>query len=126
MNKNYITCIKILKEAFDANVRAHDCAESSQYAYYLGDYDQANEYSEAKNSFYEEKSNKIKEAIHLIKKYKIPIKWGVNDWICYFNIHWRQISFHIFTNKKYKKYNWKWSYRRNTNKFPINIDNIVL
>ena len=122
MEKIYSTCVNILKEAFDANVRAHKCSEASQNWYWCGDHDQAREYSEAKYDFYAEKSKKIKEAIRLIKKYKLPIKWGLNDGIFYFCINGRQISFHTFGRNTYKGYNGKWSCRENGNKFPINME----
>lgn len=122
MDKNYITCVNILKEAFDANTTAHKFSERSQNAYWCGDHDQAREYSEAKYDFYAEKSKKIKEAIRLIKKYKLPIKWGLNDGIFYFCIDGRQISFHTFGRNTYKGYNGKWSCRENGNKFPINME----
>lgn len=60
MKKIYSTCVNILKEAFDANVRAHKCSEASQNWYWCGDHDQAREYSEAKYDFYAEKSKIIK------------------------------------------------------------------
>lgn len=126
MKKEYITCINILKDAFDANTTAHKYSELSQNAYWCGDYERASEYSEDKTDFYHKKSKKIEEAICLIKKYKLPIKWWFNDGIVYFCLHWRQISFHTFWKKVYKSYKGKWSCRKNEDKFPINIMNIVL
>lgn len=122
MGKLYSTCVNILKEAFDANTTAHKFSEWSQNAYWCGDYERANEYSEDKTDFYHKKSQKIKEAIRLIKKYKLPIKWGLNDGIFYFCINGRQISFHTFGRNTYKGYNGKWSCRENGNKFPINME----
>ena len=122
MKKIYSTCVNILKEAFDANTTAHKYSERSQNAYWCGYYERANEYSEDKTDFYHKKSKKIKEAIRLIKKYKLPIKWGLNDGIFYFCINGRQISFHTFGRNTYKGYNGKWSCRENGNKFPINME----
>lgn len=119
MKKTYITCINILKEAFDANVRAHRCSELSQQAYHYWCHDEARDRSNDKSDFYDKKSKKINEAIRLIKKYKLPIKWGLNGWIFYFSIHWRQISFHTFSGKVCKGYNGKWSCRQNGDKFPV-------
>ncbi len=59
MKKIYSTCVNILKEAFDANTTAHKFSERSQNAYWCGDYERANEYSEDKSDFYHKKSKKI-------------------------------------------------------------------
>lgn len=122
MKKEYNICIKILKEAFDANVWAHRYSKESQNWYQCGAYDAAWEYSQAKSEEYKKKKEKIKEAIRLIKKYKLPIKWGLNDGIFYFCINGRQISFHTFGRNTYKGYNGKRSRRENGDKFPLNME----
>lgn len=122
MRKEYIACIKILKRAFNINVAAHKYSEKSQEAYRRWDYDLAGFFSDRKSDCYRHKSERIADAIRIIKKYKLPIKWGLNDWIFYFCIHWRQISFHTFGRNTYKRYNGKWSCRENGNKFPLNME----
>ena len=48
MKKEYLTCIKILKYAFDANVKAHRYSMISQRAYYNENYADAEECSKRK------------------------------------------------------------------------------
>jgi hypothetical protein len=119
----------LLKKAFKANTEAHNLSELSQERYSRGDYEWANDFSFDKSIKYREKSNLIAKAICLIKKNKLPIKWGVNNWIAYFSHNWEQISFHVFGNfftSKCKKYNWSWCNIQHSDNFPKNFLNFDL
>lgn len=119
--------LNFLKDAFEYNIKAHEYAELSQERYYRCDYDDANYYSRIKSEFYNKKQKTIEKLISFIKKNSLPIKYGMVDNVIYFSFNWKQISFHSFSKKikenKIKKYNWKWSWRKNWDLFPKEIFN---
>lgn len=125
--KKIKNCIKLIKLAFNINMEAHKYSELSQECYNNWDHEWAADYSSEKQYFYNKKSSLIEKIIKYIKKYSLPIKYGMNDWVVYFAYNWEQVSFHTFrSEKKYvyntlkfsckskiKTYNWNWKWTKN-------------
>jgi hypothetical protein len=143
-NKKIIHCLKMLRLAFNCNLEAHKLSIKSQDCYYYWDHEWAGEYSSEKSLFYNKKASIMEKIIKYIKKYNLPIKYGINDWIAYFSYFGCQISFHTFRNedwkwevkaynnlksnwktlnKKAKNYSWNWSNRKN-DFFPKRLEKI--
>ncbi len=138
--KKTVHCIDLIRFAFESNAKAHKFSEESQEAYYCGDHDLAGDFSAKKRNQYFIKSSIIEKIIKYIKKYSLPIKYGMNDWIVYFSYNWEQVSFHTFRREKkemsyryktlkekdsnikpkIKAYNWIWKGTKNET-FPIKL-----
>lgn len=87
--KEYKKTIKLLENAFVCNIRAKE------------------NFWEIREDFYLQKEQNYKKAVQKIQKYKLPIKWGVNNSIVYFWTWSKQMSFHFFHNWWKKQYNEK-------------------
>ncbi len=122
MNKKLNTVLSLLRSAFIVNAEAHELSEKSQECYYCWDHRWAADYSSEKSFKYWRKSKLIQDIIILIKKYKLPIKYGYwKEWntknIIYFSFNDEQMSFHSFWSFKWiKKYNWNWKWVKNSSK----------
>lgn len=132
MKKEYKICIGLIQKAYYANIYAHKCRDEEREHRHLDFYDnwrwsrwgRLSYLMNEKRSAYAQKVQKIKEAIRLIKKYKLPIKRGMNKDVIYFCIHGRQVSFHIFTPHKYKKYRGQRSHCVNGDTFPVVLSSL--
>ena len=94
-------CITTLHRAFNHNCKAH----SGIYSHYSA------------------KQRLILRAVRLIRKYHLPIKYGVDEYglVLYFSFNWEQISFHNrWFRKGIKRYKGKRSWRVNES-FPMRM-----
>lgn len=124
--KKILFALLMLQEAFNANMKAHKYSKLSQHAYYEYAHSDASYYSDLKSVQYQNKSIAVEKTIRFIRKHKLPIKYGCNDWIVYFAYAGKQISFHTFGNffKSLKQYSWQWSWRKNEI-FPIEWERLL-
>lgn len=117
-NKFLISAFADLLKAYNANVCAHNlrdfCSE------YYAEQDVSVEVKK-RNFYYDKKINFIIKAIKKIKTFKLPIKYGTNNWITYFEYESKQVSYHTFSycdSTWGKKFKWKRSWIRNED-FPF-------
>ncbi len=74
-----------------------------------------------RDNMYEQKKIIISKAIKAIKENRLPIKYGKNDWIIYFEYLWKQVSFHDPKDLiECKRFNWIWNEKPNK-KIPFII-----
>jgi hypothetical protein len=100
LNKN------VKKSAYDTQTC---CEHGCDYCGYSGSHTSV-DYN-LRDSEYAEKSKIIKKVINLIKNNLLPIKYGKNDGIVYFEYLGKQVSFHDPKNqiKNCKKFNGAWT-----------------
>ena len=118
-----IKCLKQLNNCFTINKNVKQKAYSTKtyicecnnditcnYCYGTGVYDHTEVDYDLRNGMYKLKSLIIKECIILIKEYRLPIKYGKNEGIIYFEYLGHQVSFHDPKNKiNCKKFNGVWN-----------------
>lgn len=94
--------------------RCWECCGTGSWTYTEVDY-------YLRDKEYSKKTKYIKTAIQMISQNRLPIKYGKNDGIVYFEYLGKQVSFHDPKNFiKCKPFNGKWTWKINQ-KIPFNI-----
>lgn len=109
INKTFLINKNVKKNAYevdeypcDCNGFCDKCEGLWYYTYTTVDYD-------LRNSEYSKKTAYLKTIISMIKANRLPIKYGCNDDVLYFEYLWKQVSFHTLWKIKCKKFDWVWS-----------------
>ena len=108
--------ISTLRDAREANIEAHRCAQDALKAYEQGDNESAKDFAYQKRFYYRLKASKIRQALGLIRKFDLPIRYGYgyddydkNKKILYFDHASERAAFHYLGSLRgIKKFTGAW------------------